>query len=74
MEAEDQGSVLTLLRFDADRSAVLTDNLFETTKGATSNFDDPHELVNLARDPARRAELRDNYHRLLEYEQASFSC
>ncbi len=36
--------------------------------------DDPHELVNLARDPARRAELRDNYHRLLEYEQASFSC
>ena len=35
--------------------------------------EDPHELVNLARDPARRAELRDNYQRLLEYEQASFS-
>ncbi len=35
--------------------------------------DDPHELVNLARDPGRRAELRANYRRLLEYEQANFS-
>ena len=35
--------------------------------------DDPHELVNLACDPGRRAELRANYARLLEYEQASFS-
>jgi arylsulfatase A-like enzyme len=35
--------------------------------------EDPHELVNLARDPARRAELRANYERLLEYEMASFS-
>jgi arylsulfatase A-like enzyme len=35
--------------------------------------DDPHELVNLARDPARRAELRANYARLLEYERESFS-
>jgi hypothetical protein len=42
---EDEGSILTRLRFDADKSAVLTDNLFATTKGATSNFDDPHELV-----------------------------
>jgi arylsulfatase A-like enzyme len=35
--------------------------------------DDPHELVNLARDRGRRAELRANYARLLEYEQESFS-
>lgn len=35
--------------------------------------DDPHELVNLARDPARRPELRANYARLLEYERESFS-
>jgi arylsulfatase A-like enzyme len=35
--------------------------------------DDPHELVNLARDGGRRGELRDNYERLLAYERASFS-
>ncbi len=34
---------------------------------------DPHELVNLAGDPARRAELRANHARLLEYERQSFS-
>ena len=33
---------------------------------------DPHELDNLANDRARRAELRDNYERLLAYEQESF--
>jgi arylsulfatase A-like enzyme len=32
--------------------------------------DDPHELVNLAHDPGRRAELRANFHRLLEIEAA----
>ncbi len=31
--------------------------------------EDPHELVNLAHDRARRAELKDNYHRLQEYER-----
>jgi len=35
--------------------------------------EDPHELVNLARDGGRRAELHANYERLLEYEQAEFS-
>ena len=35
--------------------------------------EDPHELVNLARDPGHRAELRANYERLLEYEIANFS-
>lgn len=35
--------------------------------------DDPHEMVNLARDRGRRAELHDNYERLLEYERAEFS-
>ena len=34
---------------------------------------DPHELVNLAHDRARRAELRDNYERLLDYEAADLS-
>jgi arylsulfatase len=33
---------------------------------------DPHELVNLANDPARADGLRDNYERLLAYERASF--
>lgn len=44
VEAEDEGSVLTRLRFAADRSAVLTDNLHAATKGETRNFDDPHSL------------------------------
>jgi len=34
--------------------------------------EDPHEMVNLAHDPARRAQLRANYDRLLEYEAANF--
>jgi len=33
---------------------------------------DPHELVNLANDPARRDGLRDTYERLLAYERESF--
>ncbi len=33
---------------------------------------DPHELVNLANDPARNGELREHYERLLAYEQESF--
>ena len=33
---------------------------------------DPHELVNLANDPARTADLRANYERLQGYERASF--
>jgi arylsulfatase len=33
---------------------------------------DPHELVNLANDPARSTGLRDQYERLLAYEQSSF--
>jgi arylsulfatase len=33
--------------------------------------DDPHELVNLAMDPSRHNELRDNYERLLAYESAA---
>ena len=32
--------------------------------------DDPHELVNLANDRARRSELRELFARLLEYEAA----
>jgi len=35
--------------------------------------EDPHELVNLAHDPGRRARLRANYERLLEYERAEFA-
>jgi arylsulfatase len=35
--------------------------------------DDPHELVNLAHDGGRRAELHENYERLLEYEAAEFA-
>lgn len=35
--------------------------------------EDPHELVNLAHDAGRRSGLRDNYERLLEYEQAEFA-
>lgn len=35
--------------------------------------EDPYEMVNLARDGGRRAELHDNYERLLEYELAEFS-
>lgn len=31
--------------------------------------EDPHELVNLAHDRGRRAELRDNFERLLEFER-----
>src|SRR3954452_25187720 len=34
--------------------------------------EDPHELVNLARDGGRREGLRANYDRLLEYERAEF--
>ena len=33
---------------------------------------DPHELVNLANDPARAAGLREQYERLLAYERESF--
>jgi len=33
---------------------------------------DPHELVNLANDRARRSELRDVYERMRAYEQESF--
>ncbi len=33
--------------------------------------EDPHELVNLAMDPARHRQLRDNYERLLAYESAA---
>ena len=32
--------------------------------------EDPHEMVNLAHDRGRRAELHANYERLLEYEAA----
>jgi arylsulfatase A-like enzyme len=35
--------------------------------------EDPHEMVNLAHDRARRPELRANFERLLEYERAEFS-
>ncbi len=35
--------------------------------------EDPHEMVNLAHDPAKRADLRANYDRLLEYEAAEFA-
>jgi len=35
--------------------------------------EDPHELTNLAHDPARRGQLRENYARLLEYEAVEFS-
>ncbi len=35
--------------------------------------DDPHEMVNLAHDRSRRAELHDNFERLLEYERAEFA-
>ena len=31
--------------------------------------EDPHEMVNLAHDRGRRAELAENYERLLEYER-----
>jgi arylsulfatase A-like enzyme len=34
--------------------------------------DDPHELVNHAHDRGRRADLRENFGRLLEYEAAEF--
>jgi len=34
--------------------------------------DDPHELVNLAHDRGRRAELREQFERLREYERAEF--
>jgi arylsulfatase len=34
---------------------------------------DPHEVVNLAHDPAKRGELRANYERLLEYEAAELA-
>jgi arylsulfatase A-like enzyme len=34
--------------------------------------DDPHELVNLATDGSRRAQLHENFERLLEYERAEF--
>jgi arylsulfatase len=33
---------------------------------------DPHEMVNLAHDRGRRAELRANFERMLEYEAAEF--
>jgi arylsulfatase A-like enzyme len=35
--------------------------------------EDPYELVNLALDGGRRADLHANYERLLEYERAEFS-
>ena len=35
--------------------------------------EDPHEMVNLAHDRGRRAELHANYERLLEYEAAEFA-
>ncbi len=35
--------------------------------------EDPHEMVNLALDGGRRADLRANYERLLEYERTEFS-
>jgi arylsulfatase A-like enzyme len=35
--------------------------------------EDPHEMHNLAHDQGRRAELRANYERLLEYEAAEFT-
>jgi arylsulfatase len=35
--------------------------------------EDPSELVNLAHDAGRRAELRSNFNRLREYERAEFS-
>jgi arylsulfatase len=35
---------------------------------------DPHELTNLAHDPARRRELHDLFERLLTYERADFSA
>jgi arylsulfatase A-like enzyme len=35
--------------------------------------EDPHEMVNLALDNGRRADLHANYERLLEYERAEFS-
>jgi arylsulfatase len=34
---------------------------------------DPHEMVNLAHDRGRRAELRANFERMLEYEAAEFA-
>ena len=42
-----------------------------TTSGTTTDAD-PHELDNLANDPARAEALRDQYERLLAYEQESF--
>ena len=33
--------------------------------------DDPHEVVNLAMDPARKKEQREHYERLLDYERAA---
>jgi arylsulfatase A-like enzyme len=35
--------------------------------------EDPHELVNLAHDAGRRADLHANYERLLEYEATEFA-
>ena len=35
--------------------------------------EDPHEMVNLAHDRGRRAELHANFQRLLEYEAAEFA-
>jgi hypothetical protein len=35
--------------------------------------EDPHELVNLAHDRGRRAELRANYERMLAYEAAELT-
>ncbi|MBV9664082.1 MAG: hypothetical protein JOZ37_08955, partial [Actinobacteria bacterium] len=35
--------------------------------------EDPHELVNLAHDRSRRAELRDQFTRLLAYEATDFA-
>jgi len=35
--------------------------------------EDPHEVVNLARDGGRRTELHAHYERLIEYERESFS-
>ncbi len=51
-----------------------TDAAFEDQEHEWYDHDaDPHELTNLAHDPARRAELRDNYERLLAYEAAELA-
>ena len=43
---------------------------YSASRERISPADDPHELVNLAHDRSRRAELRANFERLLEIEAA----